>query len=142
MNNLPAHPVRQNIDALQNAMAQLPQLEMETRHYFADGMYCRELFIPAGSVLVGKVHKTEHFFLLTKGRLRVVSEFGEHELEAPAVLVSPPGIKRAGFAISDVVCCNVHRTFKTDLDELEADLIEPEGPKLFDARNKLIARES
>ena len=35
-------------------------VELETKHHFSDGLYARELFIPAGVCLVGALHKTTH----------------------------------------------------------------------------------
>jgi hypothetical protein len=135
--NTVAIPTREQIDRLQAAMACMPQVEMITNHYWAGGMYCRELFIPAGTLVVGKVHKREHFFLVTKGTLKVVSEFGDALLTAPSVVTAPAGIKRAGVAITDVVCCNLHVTVERDLDKLEKELVEDDPTALFDARNEL-----
>ena len=56
---------------LQAEMANLPQAELETRHYFADGMYARVLLRHAGTLIVGKIHKREHFYIITKGRVLV-----------------------------------------------------------------------
>lgn len=56
-------------------------------------------------------------------------------LEAGSIVVSGPGVKRAGHALEDCLCINVHRTDKTDLDEIEEELVEPDPHALFDARN-------
>ena len=122
---------------LQAAMSKLPQVELETRHYFADGMYAREVSRPATCLIVGKIHKKEHFYIVTKGKVQVVTDDGTQVYEAPTVLVSKPGTKRAVLALEDSCCMTVHRTDKTDLDEIEAELIDPEEVSLFDARNKL-----
>lgn len=132
----PADSVRR----LEAFMREMPQTELETRHYFVGGMYGREMIMPAGTCLVGKLHKKDHFFLLTKGKVRVVNEDGAHDIEAPFVLCSKAGTKRAIFAIVDSVGMNVHRTDLTDVDLVEAEQIEPEGPPLFDSRNKLVTK--
>jgi len=125
---------------LQVAMAQLPQVELPTEHFFADGMYCRMLFIPAGVQLVGKIHKREHFFIICHGTIAVTTDTGVKKITGPAVLKASAGTKRAGWALTDVTCLNIHKTDNTELDALEAELIEPEDLKLFDSRNKLIRR--
>ena len=58
-------PSREQINILQSIMASMPQVDLSdhTKHHFADGMYIRELFRPAGTTIVGKVHKKEHFYI-------------------------------------------------------------------------------
>jgi hypothetical protein len=127
-----------SITALQKAMREMPQATgLVTRHYFADGMYARELIRPAGTLIVGKTHKHEHFYIVTKGRVQVASDEGNEIYEAPTVIVSRPGTKRAVLALEDSVCMTVHRTGLRDLDAIERELIEPEVESLFDARNEL-----
>lgn len=126
------------VQRLQTEMAKLPQAQLETRHYFADGMYCREIPRPKHTVIVGKIHKREHFYMVISGSVAVYQDSGEPKvLHAPAILISKPGTKRAVVALTDAVCCTVHRTENTDLDLIEAELIEPEEISLFDARNEL-----
>ena len=122
---------------LEDEVRKMDQVELPTVHYFADGMYARELFRPAGTILVGKVHKREHFYIVTKGCVRVFMGDGARTYAAPSVIVSKPGTKRAVYALEDSVCMTVHRTDKTDLDEIEKELIEDDPKALFDARNKL-----
>jgi hypothetical protein len=130
--------VRNQVQRLEAAMRELPQVELDTRHTFANGMYAREMRIPAGVCLVGKIHRHEHLFLVTQGMLRVTTDEGIRDIEAPAVLVGAAGTKRAGFALTDVVCVNVHRTDLTDLALIEAEQIEPESAALFGPDNKLL----
>ncbi len=126
-----------NVMKLQATMRSMPQVELATWHYFADGMYARVLERPAGTVIVGKIHKREHFYIVTKGKVRVVTDSGSNDYEAGAVVVSSPGTKRAVLALEDSICMTVHRTEKTVLDDIEEELIVPEEGALFDARNKL-----
>jgi hypothetical protein len=53
------------------------------------------------------------------------------------VIESQPGTKRIILALTDAIAINVHKTDKTDLDEIEAELLEPEPAALFDASNNL-----
>lgn len=76
--------------------------------------------------------------MLLKGRLLLSDGADTKEVSAPAVFACAPGTKRAGLALEDVVCVNVHRTDLTDLDAIEAEQIEPDDLALFDAHNKVL----
>src|SRR5574340_659286 len=41
-------------------------------HHFTDGVYAREMHIPAGHVVVGKIHRHEHLNFISKGRATVI----------------------------------------------------------------------
>jgi hypothetical protein len=129
---------REKIDALQAQIVAMPQCEdMVTSHYFNGGMYCRKLWRPAGTVIVGKVHKEPHFFLCAAGEIMAWSETGMRHMMPGDVIESQPGTKRVTLALTDAIGITIHKTDKTDLDEIEADLLEPEPAALFDASNNL-----
>ena len=130
-------PTREEIDRLQREMAVMPQAQLETEHYFSGGMYCRKLTRPAGTLIVGKVHKKDHFFLCAKGEIIAWSEGGMKHLYAGDVICSKPGTKRVTLAVTDAIGITFHKTNKTNLDKIEAELIEPDETALFDAYNKL-----
>jgi hypothetical protein len=96
------------------------------KHSFSEGMYVREIFIPKGTYLVGKIHKHSHPNFLLKGEVLVITEGeGREYLRAPLSMISPPGTKRALYAITDLVWVTVHenRTNTQDLSELEKEII-------------------
>lgn len=118
-------------------MRDMPQEELVTTHFFADGMYARVVGRRAGVLIVGKVHKREHLYIVAKGRVKVVGPSGPVEYGAGSVIVSKPGTKRMVLAMEDSICLTVHRTDKTDLDEIEKELIEDDEDALYDAHNRL-----
>lgn len=130
-------PSREQIDRLQAEMAKLPQAELETEHFFSPGMYLRRVYRPAGTLIVGKVHKKPHFFLCAKGEIIAWTETGMRKLQAGDVVESQPGTKRVTLAVTDSIGVTVHLTDKTDLDEIEQELVEPDDLALFDSSNKL-----
>lgn len=138
----PKVPTRDEIVRLQSEMMTMPQVELPTEHFFADGMYCRVLFRPAGTLIVGKVHKREHFYIICSGTVKVTTDGGVKEITGPKIIVCRPGTKRAVLALTDATCLTVHRTESQDLDEIEAEIIEPEEvPSLFDAHNRIKRKE-
>jgi len=139
MNNLelPTFVSREQVERLQAEMSLMPQAELTTEHNFSPGMYMRKVFRPAGTLIVGKVHKEPHFFLCAKGEIIAWTENGMKRLQAGDVVESKPGTKRVTLAVTDAIGITIHRTDKTDLDEIEAELIEPDTTALFDANNDI-----
>ena len=135
--DLPNYVSREQVERLQSEMATMPQAELTTEHHFSLGMYMRKVFRPAGTLIVGKVHKEPHFFLCAKGEIIAWTESGMKRLQAGDVVESKPGTKRVTLAVTDAIGITIHRTDKTDLDEIEAELIEPDTTALFDANNDI-----
>lgn len=98
---------------------QLQSPEMPLRHIFTDGAYARELTMPAGCVVVGKIHKHAHLNFITKGKVAVATEFGKEVFTAPYTFVSEPGTKRVVYILEDTVWTTVHVTTETDLEKIE-----------------------
>lgn len=132
---LPKVPTREQIEALQLEVLKLPQAEPITTHRFADGMYCREVFRKEGTLVVGKVHKKEHFFIVVQGILTLWTEEGMKTVEAPFVWVSKPGTKRVTYAHTDSIAITVHQVSSRDLEKIEAELVEDEPAALFGTGN-------
>lgn len=130
---------REKVCALQREMLKLPQAEPITREYRAGGMYVREVERPKGMLIVGKVHRKEHLYIVTKGRVRVTTDTGMRDLEAGAVLVCQPGTKRAVLALEDSICLTVHRVDSESTEDIERELVEVDATSLFGPGNKLKA---
>jgi hypothetical protein len=129
---------REKVEELQRVISAMPQFDgFITNHYFADGMYCRSVWRPAGCLIVGKVHKKEHFYIVASGKVSVTTDEGVKEITGPQVIVSQPGTKRAVFAHEDSTCITVHRTDKRDFDELEKDLVEDDPSSMYTFENKV-----
>ena len=130
-------PSKAQITRLQAEMIQMPQVELQTEHYFSEGMYCRKVSRPAGTVIVGKVHKKPHFFLCAKGEIIAWTESGMRVLHPGDIVESKPGTKRVTYSTEDSIGITFHKTDNTDLDEIEEELIEPDNAALFDSSNKI-----
>jgi quercetin dioxygenase-like cupin family protein len=135
--DLPTFVSREQVEKLQGEMVKMPQAELTTEHNFSPGMYMRKVFRPAGTLIVGKVHKEPHFFLCAKGEIIAWTEGGMKRLQAGDVVESKPGTKRVTLAVTDAIGITIHRTESTDLDEIEAELIESDTTALFDANNDI-----
>jgi len=108
---------------LEDYIKQQEQVEIPIRHYHAHGLYAREMFVPAGTIFVGKVHLTEHICTCSMGDFTIVDEFGKQRVTAPMTIVSQPGTKRVGYAHVDSIWTNYHHTFETEIEKIEAELV-------------------
>lgn len=107
-------------------------------HRFTPGLYIREITMFAGSVLTSKIHKTEHPFVVSKGRCLVYlnKDDGWQEIAAPYTGVTQPNTRRVLVILEDTVWTTFHPTNLTDIIEIEESLLEshdnpliPEGAK-------------
>ena len=124
---------REKVMELEGALRQLPeQLDPDdyTYHHFAYGIYLRELFMPKGAVVVGKIHKTKHLTIIASGTVRITTDQGVKEFTGPWVFVSEAGAKKAILAITDATLMNPHPTDETDIDVIEKQFIAPSFEEL------------
>ena len=122
-------------DALIQGLDPTEKIEFPIKHYFAHGTYVREMHAPAGSLIVGKMHKHDHICIMLQGRAIVYNEHGQEEITAPYTFISHQGVKRIFIVLEDMIFQNVHPANTTDLEQLEKDLIvdesDPNAVKVF-----------
>ncbi len=123
------------IDQLEAAMLDGVPVEMPVTHRFTPGLYIREISIPAGTLLTSALHWTEHPFVISKGRIEVVSETeGRVVYEAPHTGITKPGTRRALYALTDTIWTTFHATDETDVEKICATILGPhENPLLPDS---------
>jgi hypothetical protein len=131
---------RQKVEVVEAELKRHPQLDLPLVHHFAEGVYGRELHIPKGTLLTGKIHKYSQLNVLVKGKILVL--VGDHveELEAPMILVSPPGTKRVAYACEDCVWLTVHGTDLTDLGEIEDHFIAGSDAEYLEFESRRLLR--
>lgn len=101
----------------------MPQVEIPVKHYFSHGVYAREIIIPKGTVVLGKIHKYSQLNICSKGDHSVLTENGVIRVQAPFTIVSPPGTQRIGYAHEETVWTTIHGTELTDVDKIEEHFI-------------------
>lgn len=132
------------VDDLKRAMIELDApLNLPPEHHFAPGMYCRELFMPAGSVIVSKIHKTEHFAVALFGRATVVIGDRREEIVAPKLMRTLPGTERALYIHEDSLWLTFHPTNETDLEKIENAIIakDHDDPVLLEHRRRIAGEQ-
>jgi hypothetical protein len=125
--------IRSKIFALQEAMVKAQEVgdiekcdideTFPLRHHFAPGAYAREMSLPAGHWIIGKIHKHSHLNFITKGKVAVLTEDGPMVITAPYTFVSAVGTKRVVLVLEDTVWTTVHVTTETNLEKIEEEVI-------------------
>jgi hypothetical protein len=129
------------IDELEAAIVNNLQLiECPVVHRFTDGMYIREIFMPAGSLLTSKIHNTNHPYTISKGIAMVQIDVDEWiELSAPYTGITLAGTRRVLYIVEDCIWTTYHPIKKMKLsfndlsdeekqelvDKIEDEIIEP-----------------
>lgn len=90
--------------------------------------YAREMLIPKGTLIIGKIHRHQHLNFISQGEVVVATEFGNKHLKAPCTFVSEVGLKRAVYALEDTLWTTVHLTehgSEKELEKIEEEVIAP-----------------
>jgi len=111
------------IESVEAQLLALPQVELPLNHQFAPGVYLREIFMPAGTFVIGHEHTTEHFNIVTAGRALVMIAGEPFEITAPATFVSKAGVRKVLYILEDMRWMTVHPSHETDIEKLEGELI-------------------
>lgn len=110
---------------LEREIAKLPQVDLVVKHYFADGMYHREIHIPVGVVLVGYIHMQACITVVSQGRILIADGGETRVIVAPFTMACAPGSKKAGYALEDTIWADTYLNLDncTDIDKLMARLV-------------------
>jgi hypothetical protein len=120
---MPKEQIRALISELEEQIKDAPQLEIPEKNYFSHGVYGREITIPAGTLIVGKIHKYAVMNVISKGDVSILSVDGVVRVKAPYTYVSSPGAKRVIYAHEESVWSNFLGTTETDTDKIESEFI-------------------
>lgn len=115
--------IRDKVLAAEEFLKEQPQVEIPVANYFSQGVYAREITIPAGVILTGEIHKYKQLNILSKGCMSVLTENGIIRVEAPFTVVSPAGTKRIAYTHSECVWTTIHGTDETDVDIIRSKFI-------------------
>lgn len=140
-------------DSISNGEMESLAHECTLKHHFSPVdenygccAYAREIFLPKGSLVIGKIHRHQHLNFIQKGKVSVATEFGLKYFEAPCIFVSEEGLKRVVIAEEDTIWVTVHMTKHTgeeNLDKIEDEVISPTYDEigLISSTNALLAQQ-
>jgi len=123
MSNLAELGTMPEILRIEQEILKMPQVTLPVEHYQIDGVYARSMFIPAGTLLTGKIHNFESIAILAKGRIRITNGTDSYIISEGHIMVDQPGVKRLGYAETDVIFITVHRTDNTEIEAIEKELV-------------------
>lgn len=138
-----AKRTRAKIQNLEDFLFQIPEEQRIdpdscVTHFFAPGVYVRQMLIPKDMVVVGKIHKTRHVSIISCGKVSVTTEGrGVEVIEGPYTFINEPGDKRAVYAHEDTIWTTIHPTNETDLEKIEAEVIAKDYAELENPMNNL-----
>lgn len=94
-------------------------------HFFAPGVYVRQMFIPAGVCTIGHIHKYPCVTMVSYGDILITTQNGQFRHTGACTFESPAMVKRAVYAIKDTLLTTIHGnpTDERDTDKVFANLI-------------------
>lgn len=110
---------RQDVWAAETTLRDYPQTPIPLKHYFTPGVYAREMTAPAGTLIIGQLHKYTQLNILSKGVADLIVDGIVYRIEAPFTYIAPPGTKRMFFTWTDLVWTTILGTDLQDIQEIE-----------------------
>ena len=115
------------IAALEEFSREQPQVEIQTIERMIGAMYVREIIIPKGATITGRVYKRTYVDIMLSGDITVTDSNGTYRLEGFNCLEGTSGRKRAGYAHEETRWLTVHDSvdLKTNIpiDDLSFETI-------------------
>jgi len=108
-------------------------------HSFSEGVYIREMLMPKDGLIVGKIFKCSHHFILLKGKLLITMTGEETKIHtAPSWFTCTSNVRRVLLSLEDSVFMNVlpNPNNETNIDILEERLLE-DNYKIFKQNKEL-----
>jgi len=92
-------------------------------HHLENGLYTREVFMPAGMLVVSFIHKQNHPSFFMSGEMSLLMDTGEvKRVKAPMVVHTEVGTQRVAYIHEDVTWTCVYRTDAETVEEAEKEV--------------------
>jgi hypothetical protein len=116
--------LKPTLNNLEGLLQGLPQVPADCVHAFAPGIYIRQVTLQANTFVMGHHHRHAHLNIMLSGRMTMFNTDGTRsELCAPVVCVAQPG-RKVAYVHERTVWLNVYATTETDVEKLEAFLLD------------------
>lgn len=117
LNQLLTGMVNEKIEELEEYTSKVPQVDLNVRHDYHNGMYTRQITIPKDTIITGAVHKEGYVDIMLSGDITIATSDGLKRFTGYNVMEGLPGRKRAGYAHEDTHWITVHNIAEEDANE-------------------------
>lgn len=119
------YSVEEVLDMVEAAILFRPQVNCPADYTFTKGMMCKELFMPAGTEVISKIHNTQHQWVALLGLTEVFTEkTGWVLVQGPQRGITEPGTRRVLRTITDCVWLTFHPTDHFPKDNSEEEILK------------------
>lgn len=121
---------RETILAFEKTLASCPRAKFGNcyplKHTFAEGVYVREIRVPAGEIIVTREFKQSHATFLLYGEVSIITDKGLERVMAPYSWITDSGVKRVIFTHTEVIWTTVHSNpdEERDIETLESRIAD------------------
>ena len=92
-------------------------------HHLENGLYTREIFMPAGQLVISFIHKQDHPSFFMEGDMSLLMDTGEvKRVKAPMVVHTEVGTQRVAYIHEDTKWVCVYRTDAETVEEAEKEV--------------------
>ena len=92
-------------------------------HHFSDGLYAKQMIIPADTMILKHTHSFSHLSILASGKVAVMQGDDAEIIEAPACIEIKAGLVHGVKALTDCVWFCIHATDEKDASKVDNVLI-------------------
>lgn len=118
-----------------NQVVEIPEDGLPLTHTFSNGVYAREIFMPAGMLVVGHLHKTRHLNIVSTGSAYVWMGGEIVHIKAPYTFESDCNIRKVLFILEDMFWTTIHVTDETDIEKITDSTVDINASLGFDIEN-------
>jgi len=118
---------KEKVAYLAHQFLTMEQTACPVTHRFEQGLYIREMRIPAETLFIGRVHRHGHVCQLLEGSVILIHNEDHREaFKAPSEIMTRPGYQMVVYAVTDVLAQTIHPNPNNERDhaKLEADIFE------------------
>jgi hypothetical protein len=137
-NKMKAYAGSVDINCAKRGMKELNEM-LPITNTFTPGLYTRQIFMPAGTFVISRIHMHEHPFIISQGTVSVYDGDKVNTYTAPYQGITKPGTKRILYNHTDVIWTTFHVTDKHNIEDLEE--VGVVVCDCFSEYNKLVNKE-